>query len=63
MIGKAVEMDIRQYGGGSLPVNPVLLEVLLSIYWVWSHGFLIALSDYLCQSYVLHWYYKSGQKQ
>lgn len=34
-----------------------IVWVLVLGFWWWSHGTLIATTDYFCQSWILHWYY------
>jgi len=36
------------------------LWIFIVLLWVWTHGILLATSDYLCQSWILHWYFNSN---
>ena len=41
------------------PIPTWLSYLLCSVFWLWVHGLQISLSDYICQSWVIHWYYQS----
>ncbi len=41
-----------------LPINIVLIILLESMFIVWTYGLMFSISDYLCQSWIIHWYYK-----
>jgi hypothetical protein len=50
---------IRIYQSGSTSIPSALVISFIILLWIWSHGFMIAVSDYICQSWVLHWYFNS----
>lgn len=31
--------------------------------WLWTHGIIISVSDYICQSWVVNWYFNSNHDQ
>ena len=41
-----------------LPINIVLIILFESMFIVWTYGLMFSISDYLCQSWIIHWYYK-----
>jgi hypothetical protein len=50
---------IKIYQSGSTPIPSVLVILFIILLWIWSHGLMIAVSDYICQSWVLHWYFNT----
>jgi hypothetical protein len=50
---------IKIYQSGSTSIPSALVISFIILLWIWSHGFMIAVSDYICQSWVLHWYFNS----
>ena len=50
---------IKMYQSGSTPIPSVLVISFIILLWIWSHGFMISVSDYICQSWVLHWYFNT----
>ena len=50
---------IKMYQNGSTPIPSALVISFILLLWIWTHGFMIAVSDYICQSWVLHWYFNA----
>jgi hypothetical protein len=50
---------IKMYQSGSTPIPYVLVISFIILLWIWSHGLMIAVSDYICQSWVIHWYFNT----
>lgn len=51
--------SVRMSLSSGMPVAPNLVIIFVIILWIWTHGFSLSISDYLCQSWVIHWYYQA----
>lgn len=49
---------LMSHSNNRFPINPTLLLMLETIFWMWTYGIMFSISDYVCQSWVIHWYYK-----
>lgn len=52
---------IKMAQSSDLAIPPTIIIILGIILWFWTHGFIISLSDYICESWVIHWYFRSNE--
>jgi|JI10StandDraft_1071094.scaffolds.fasta_scaffold75003_1 hypothetical protein len=56
---KMLWTSVKMSKSGTLPIPHTLVIAFIIVLWLWTHGFFISISDYICQSWVLHWYFNA----
>ena len=51
---------IKMTLSSDMPIPPIIIIILGIILWFWTHGFIISLADFICESWVIYWYFNSN---